>query len=430
MPLPFVQANLVCMRQRAFSDLSFARSVRAGDSSRFGVNLAIERDALMADAREQAFKKLNLDDRTEFSIRDKWYHSHRNYPTTLVLRSLSSYIKRIENVTMPSRDSIVKGVIQTLSDATPFYVSRRDIRSFYESIPLEGLKQRLLYSAALAPNARRTLKEFFDCHCLASTHGLPRGVGLTAVLAEVVMRDYDAAVRALPHVFRYFRFADDILIFYTQPEADFENRLLRCLPDGMAYNPDKREDISVSSMGKDGINKEINYLGYRFQFSDKRVPQDFREVEVSISKHKLNKLKTRAILSLKRFRADGNITLLYRRLRFITGNYKIERKGLGVTSRRRYIRSGIYYNYHLCGFYKLRRIGEAAGDDLKQLDGFLHALLSGGSSEFSLLLSQTQFAPRQSQLRRLSFFQGYRKRLTFRFPPYQVRDIKRAWQNV
>lgn len=418
------------MREKAFSSVSLSRSVRAGDSNRFKVDLAAERAALLADARDKAFNGVDLDARHEFVIGGNCYHSHKDYTTALVLRSLASYIRKKEGITMPNRDRIVLGVIQALSDATPFYVVRLDVRSFYESIPLAGLKDRLVYSAALAPNARRVLESFFTAHCGGSTHGLPRGVGLTAVLAEVVMQDYDKAVQAIHGVYRYFRFADDILIFSTEPPSSFDAALHALLPEGMSYNPDKREEISVSSTAKPLMPREFRYLGYQFAFNDGKISSGFRAVKVSIDLKKLAKMKTRVLMSLRSFDNERNVPLLLERLRFITGNYRVKRKGGSFKGEREFIRSGIFYNYKLCGEYRLTRVADHDAAELKELDGFLHGLMRGRSSRYAATINKPEYMFLRRNLRRLSFYQSFRHRLTFRFSPRRVMELKRAWQNA
>ena len=152
--------------------------------------------------------------------------SIEGFHSQLVLRSLSRHITRRYGVVLPHRDLIVQSVIATLSDATPMHVVRTDISSFYESIPLQPLR-RLLYNSALPRIARSYLRAYFDKFCppTATDCGLPRGIGLSAVLAEFSMQDFDRKVCETTRVFKYFRFSDDIILFSTDEPTDILSQL-------------------------------------------------------------------------------------------------------------------------------------------------------------------------------------------------------------
>src|SRR3546814_8243151 len=70
-----------------------------------------------------------------------------------------------------------------------------------------------------------------------------RSIGLTTILVELSMQQFDDAIRAIPGVYRYFRYSDDMLIFaYKNPDevAEQINDALRKLP-GMSFNKEKSE---------------------------------------------------------------------------------------------------------------------------------------------------------------------------------------------
>src|SRR3546814_3746768 len=94
-------------------------------------------------------------------------------------------------------------------DQTPIHVIRRDLSSFYETIPLEPVRSRLLYDTAIPRSVRHYLHQFYEHHCGVRVAGLPRGIGLTTILVELSMQQFDDAIRAIPGVYRYFRYSDD-----------------------------------------------------------------------------------------------------------------------------------------------------------------------------------------------------------------------------
>src|SRR3546814_1560850 len=87
-------------------------------------------------------------------------------------------------------------------DQTPIHVIRRDLSSFYETIPLEPVRSRLLYDTAIPRSVRHYLHQFYEHHCGVRVAGLPRGIGLTTILVELSMQQFDDAIRAIPGVYR------------------------------------------------------------------------------------------------------------------------------------------------------------------------------------------------------------------------------------
>jgi hypothetical protein len=157
-------------------------------------------------------------------------------------------------------------------------------------------------------------------------------------------------------------------------------------------------------------------------------------VQVSISDNKIASRKTRVILSLKSFAKDKNAKLLILRLRYLTSNFELARTGHSHAPNRKRVKTGIYYNYHFCGKYADEKAGprltEHEGFDLKALDGFMSSLLWGANSEFRSKIKATCSPNDLSELRKLSFYAGFKKRMTRRFTRSQVSDIRKAWQNA
>lgn len=333
---------------------------------------------------------------------------------------------------MPTRDEIVRGVIEGLMDATPMCVVRRDIKSFYEAIPTAGIRRELMADTRTPANVKRYLQKFFDQHC-GLPQGLPRGVGLSAILAELCMNPFDQAVRKIPLVYRYYRYCDDIFIFLNGKPDDFDAQLTALLPQGMKFNLAKSFDCDVGPGGGSAV-QGIEYLGYRFSLSGGSKGKISRKVEVGIGERKLDRLKARIVASLRAFQKDRNFQMLLDRIRYLSSNYMVYRNS-AVAKSASHVRSGIFYNYKLAGVYSIRFGTEMSVEppglaELKGVDGFYHSLLSGPSSRFSTLLASTLTPQQLGRLRELSFHQGHAHRMLVRYRPYEVALIKKAWQNV
>jgi len=311
-------------------------------------------------------------------------------------------------------------------------VHRRDIEGFYESLPLPGLRDRLLNTAMLAPRARRVVKEFFDTHCHGSDVGVPRGAAISAVLAEIVMQPYDSAIRSHPGVYRYYRFSDDILIFSHDAPLDIDAVLTGIFPKSFVLNDDKKESVEILSTDKKSKDvMSFEYLGYKFSLLNAGIDAERkRPFSVTIAESKVRKMKSRLILSLKHLKKDNDSHLLMDRIAFLTGNYKVSRSKINVKAPKRRVRAGIYFNYRHCvdgdGSVNLPRNSVV----LKELDGFKHSLLFGANSEFSALIKSKLSIIQQRRLRRMAFFHGFNDSIMRRFQPMRILMINRAWAYV
>jgi hypothetical protein len=324
---------------------------------------------------------------------------------------------------------VITGAIESMMDATPFSVFRRDVTSFYESIDADALRQRLIYDTSLPRSVRYYLTLFFDTHCPKGQRGLPRGIGLTAVLAELAMEKFDQQVRALPGVYRYFRYSDDIVLFAYDQVPNIESSLVKMLPDGMKFNPNKCALVDFTKKDT-GTEKVFEYLGYRLSTTSGRGGKVARPIDVTISPAKVKRLKSRVVLSLKAFRRDQDGDLLIDRLRLLSSNYQINRHGVSTWLNGKRVRSGVYYNYRRCGRFTGVDFSEAVPAALADIDNFTHMLLKSPRSEFHGVL-RTHLTPAQkSRLASISFRLGFASRRMVRMPYSRLAVVKGAWRNA
>lgn len=255
---------------------------------------------------------------------------------------------------------------------------------------------------------------------------------MSAIIAELAMRDADQKIREIPGVYKYFRYSDDILLFsHGHPEHVYCKLSDIIQKAGFRFNRDKSKEVYMQCKLKEHRRTvSFEYLGYKFTTHDGYGDEKPRQTSVSHSERKLAKLKTRIILSLKRYAKDGDFALLLDRLRFLSSNYFAYRNGATSIKTSPFVKSGIYYNYQLCGQYQAGRRQVIASRELKSLDAFYHSPLSSKSSAFSPLFSSTANATRLSRLKRISFHKGFELKITVRFRPERVQQIKEAWRNA
>lgn len=411
---------------------SFSRSIRAGDSKRFSVNLKKHRKEILEDVTREALTAPPiLAPYAKTKIRGKACVSYQRYNDNLVIRAISDHLRRRLRVSTIDRNASIEGIVQGLSDGTPMHVLRRDIKDFYETIDVAAFRDRLLFDPLVTPRVRAYLKHFFDQHCPPGTIGLPRGIGLSALLAELHMQEFDRKVRNIEGVYRYYRFADDIFIFSDLPPADIAPLLAASLPTGMAFNAEKSVDRSLTS----AETKTVEFLGYQFRIIPPRKEGAGRTICVTMSPRKIARLKSRVIVSVKAFSRTGEFSLLYDRLKYLTSNYEVRRNGQRTIASSTHVRSGIYYNYRYCGTYSVNKAGmiehtEWDGRDLRALDGFMNSLIYGDGSALRTKVAPKLIPDHRAALRKLSFYHGYHSRILARIQPHRIGEIKSVWRNV
>jgi hypothetical protein len=421
-----------------FSARRLLRLVRSGDSRRFGLELEADGEAIIAQiAADAASRLVPMAGFITAKVKRKDCVAYNAYPENIVLRAVANYVARRFRVVATSRDRIIRGVIEAMFDQTPIYVIRRDLASFYETVPLEPVRNRLLYDTAVPRSVRHYLREFYEHHCGTNIIGLPRGVGLTTVLVELAMQPFDDEIRSIPGVYRYFRYSDDMLILtYKEPEEVKERieAALKKLP-GMAYNKAKSDEYAFAgdaATPPDPLQPStasFDFLGYRFT-AEQRIYRDRpRKLWVSIASKKTKLMKTRVYLSLKTFLKDGDGNMLVDRLRVLTGNYRINRRGINAIRRSRYIYAGIYYNYWRCGEYINGVHRPAAPESLRDVDRFLHGHMKTGGGKFRAALSALPL-PQRRRLDGLSFERGFEGRRMVRMPFQRFSKLKAIWRNA
>lgn len=412
--------------QIKLDEKAFASVFRAGDSRRFGLDLKKDRASIVSKAMigaDNGYIKYGPIHAT--LVNNRQCNSVKDYSQTLILRILAKFIARRFRVDIKNRDRMVRGVIEGLSDSTPIYVVRRDISSFYESIPTDALSKRLTQDIFIPAPLRQHMNCFFKTFCPSGTKGIPRGICISPILAELAMESFDKSVKNLPGVYKYFRYSDDILIFSYLPTIEIELRLPQLLPAGMVFNEEKSFSIALSCNDKESQKTySIEYLGYNYKVSSLCGSKDPRVVEVGISNRKILKLKNRIFRCFKLHQREGNFGLLRDRLQFLSGNYVVLRHGVTAIKSSKFVKSGIFYNYRLCGAYAKGGFKDHNGNELKSLDGMYQAMIKS-NSRIGARLSNAQY----QELRKISFFKGFQLKLMTRFSQDRVIEMKRAWRN-
>lgn len=287
-------------------------------------------------------------------------------------KQLQYNIHKTFKVKQANRNSILSCIKSLLETRRPISVIRTDISSFYESIDQKLLLNRIEDNTLLSPKSRAFIKAILNQYnniknasTSAADKGIPRGVGISAYLSELYLKDLDTNIKSRPEVMFYARYVDDIFI------------ILSCVPVGQTIETYYQGlTASFAELGlslkqpNDGSGKcqlitfnndisiEVQYLGYRIVLSRTK---DKLSVIFNMSPNKVDKIKKKIDAAFLHFENLSKINIhdarkdLIDSLNFITGNFSLCKSKANV-------KIGLFYNNSLLD----------SKSDLDELTNYLH----------------------------------------------------------
>lgn len=321
------------------------------------------------------------------------------------LKQIQRNIARLFGVKQANRYAIVEQVISLLGDNFPKFVIRTDIKEFYESIRHEPLLERIHKDNLLTPFSRNiltsVLKSYKDKS--GSIKGIPRGIGVSAYLAELYMRDIDNEIQDLQGVTYYARYVDDILIIFTPSPTEGSRQYLQEVKEivekkhKIRLNSTKTKSIDLSSSGS---SHSIDYLGYKIIFGAGAV-------RTQLTTSKINRYRERIKLAFDHYLNYSKVNeklarrILVKRIRFLTGNTRL-------ANNKKNILVGIYYsNNHLTN-----------RNQLDDLDNYLSWQISHRIGSAHL----------KTRLQKYCFKDGYEQQRFSPFTPTDLLEIMEVWK--
>ncbi len=321
-----------------------------------------------------------------------------------VIKQLQRNIHRIYGVKQANRHDLVCQLRDMLGSKFPFELVRTDISSFYESIDRKRLVEKLDRDQLLSPASKKYIKQVLNSYCVISgtTTGIPRGVGISAYLAELYLTPVDKKIRAIPGLVLYCRFVDDIVAVFARPPigknlGSFKDMIIAIFGDnGLTHNAVKTSEFKLA----DTDPKKFEYLGYRFLLK----PGQF---EISPSAAKVAKYRARMDAAFadywqeKPVNSKGAFRKLVGRIKYLTGNTRLSNsKSCAVT--------GIYFNNSIV-------------TDLSSFE-----LLD---KRLKTRIAELKRSSLQKQLKKLKFTTGFEQRRYHDFSTRELQMIVRAWKH-
>lgn len=224
-----------------------------------------------------------------------------------------------------------------------------DIENFYPSIRHSIIEEKLrakirkkeIIGAILGAVSTPTIPANQPGRA-ANTRGVPQGLAISNMIAELVMQDVDDAIAASGKS-AYFRYVDDILILCDSASVESirNSAIALCRKNGLQVHATTKDGAKSSS---GAIADGFLYLGYTFNARTVSVrEQSIRNIEASLARvfarykhdrnlrrlsHRVNRLVAGCIYGgtsygwLAYFRQMNDITLL-KRLDVMIGKLKI-----------------------------------------------------------------------------------------------------------
>ncbi len=318
------------------------------------------------------------------------------------IKQVQYNISKLFGVKQSNRNSIVQQLISLLSNKFPKTLIRTDISNFYESIDHSSILDIINQSNLLSPKSRKIIQQILRSYKNLSGNslGLPRGIGISAYLAELYMRKVDKIIKAIPGVIFYARFVDDIVIlFVNNPNDQFRNYL-----EEVKKSIEENRNISINSAKTfqkniiDATLHSFEFLGYTFKVKDGKV-------KTKLTPRKVNKIISRIESSFLNYSnlsiVDEKLarSLLVKRIRFLTGNTRL-------ANNKSQILIGIYYSNSF--------LTETA--QITHLDNILKGHIRSLSSN-SL----------KARLTKYEFIEGFANRRFSTYTGKQLKEIMKIW---
>lgn len=344
----------------------------------------------------------------------------RDFEHELVLRIIGSSISSLTKVRQSNRVNIIRSLQSLLSEGVDYRVYRLDIRSFFENVNPQIILDRLRSDSGFSRQNLRLLSSFFAKLRSLGIFGLPRGMAISSILSEYLLRDFDREISRQFHVFYYARFVDDI-IFITSGNEDPKKEIQfvsRTLPSGLKLNGKKCTwmDCSKEEAELESI-KEIEYLGYQFIVPTASVGKPkSRNVSTDIAFKKRSKIKTRIVKSALQFLSDGNFDDFRDRIKLLSTNTTVYDRSLGVKRK-----IGIYYNYRL--------IDGLDSSALDELDSFLKRFLLSKTGRLSTELQRRLTKSQKRRLLKFNFRAGFNEKVHTHFPGPRIAHLMSCWDH-
>jgi hypothetical protein len=342
---------------------------------------------------------------------DQLYTAEKTPENYFVLKQLQRNIYKTFNVKQSDRKKLISQISLLLKDGFPKVILRTDISKFYESIPHSQLINKIDENSLLSFPSKKVIKQILNQYwnilvadgiknANDERVGIPRGIGMSAFLSELYLKDLDSLLKSMPNVTYFARYVDDIIIIFTPdnrkettPMSTYKSEV-KCIIEKFSLKINYRKTQVIDL--KNGVtqNYSITYLGYKFSISDQNP------LTIEMSAKKFNRYKSKIKVSFDEFHSNflkyspntsKTNNKLVQRIKILTSNFRLYRRKDNV----------------LIGIYFSNEFLTNELQDLVKLDRFLKSEIKRVSTSLSVIS--------KDKLDNLSFTNGFNKKHTLNF---------------
>lgn len=375
---------------------------------------------VLLEVEEKIDKKNYLISMITKSIKGKTAYTldRSNIETFFLFKQIQKNIQHSFKVKQADRNEIVSQVVNMLDNGFPKYIIRTDIKNFYESIPHDKLKKVINRNHILSPLSKKVINEILRLYQSITGHdkGIPRGIGISAYLAELYMRDFDNDIKNLENITYYARYVDDIITVFTPNNKYDSTNYLNLIDEKITrYGLARNTDISknkLTDMRQNSINFNFNFLGYKIDFSPNKL-------KIEISDNKEQRYKNKINLAIDDYNTSSKYDernarkLLIKRLRYLTGNIRL----LGV---KKDILIGIYFSN--------QQITEQT--KLQELDNYLTSVAIDTNLQPYSRLNLANGDKLRIKLKSFKFVDGFKEKKFYKFSKNELEEILSIWKSL
>lgn len=326
-----------------------------------------------------------------------------NASTFFLLKQIQYNLKYIFKIKQSNVNFLLSQLKISLSNRFPKIIFKIDISSFYESIPRDRVISKLIDDPKLSLQTRKTIKYIFNTFSknYSEVQGFPRGIGLSAYLAEYYMKDFDDFFKTHSDCSFYARYVDDIILIFNPPlntvKIDYEALIRETLKEkGLVLNQQKKKIINI-----DNTNAHFDYLGYVFNIKGNQLHSiNLRDSRITAY---CNKISLCFISYLRQFKKAPNKAAkkIENRLRYLTSNTRLIHNKQNVMV-------GIYFSNKLTTDLK----------QLEDLDTFLLKKIETNIIDERLKVKLSSY----------SFKNGFLNKKYIKFPKKFIQEIQKLWK--
>lgn len=408
------------MKNHVYSHSSLSRSFRAED---FYKDSRLRDDEVYKNEIIESAITLSRKGVADISLSKTTVKGKSCYSTSLLserilFRVCASYLKRSFGIYQKNRNKIVDELVNYLKEGSACRIYRLDIKSFYESCDKNKLSKIIEENRSLSFQTKYLVESFLELCKKNTLRGVPRGVEISSILADISMKEIDSTINKNENVIYYARYVDDIIIITTSLEDEqvFVHEIEKeMFSRGYTLNTKKQNILFLEKIDTTATQIAFEFLGYEFNINNpggKANRCNPRNIEIDISKEKLKKLKLKICKSFYSFNKNNDFGMLIDRLTFLSTNRKLKK------NRDPQVLSGIFYNY--------ARINKSE-TSIRMLDYFvLHNALCVSSR---LAKMRPPFTLEQKEkLLKISFINGHKKRVFKEFSANRAHKIGKIWK--